>query len=108
MAWGSEERLKLLKQHEENFGVPAPALAARPILAERNLIYHEAFSILSSGRQNSSGVINPITFSDVMAYCDCVGEGLPRERLRYWKMVNACDTAWIKGVLESRELANAE
>jgi hypothetical protein len=98
--WGSPEKQKLLKQHEENWGVKPSALLDKPELYPQNMVYNRAFNILASGRQNTDNVINPITFSDVMSYCDCIEEFEGYERLRYWEMVNACDVAWMAKVLE--------
>jgi hypothetical protein len=92
----------MLESHERNFGEVAPALANRPEISVQNQIYHEAFMVLSSGRQNTDHVLNPIAFGDVMAYCDNIGEFAGYERLRYWAMVNVCDVAWISATVDKR------
>jgi hypothetical protein len=102
MLWGSEKALNTLHAHYERTGVMPPALASRPTLEICNQIYNEAFNTLSGGRQNSDHVINPITFSDVMQYCDCIQEFDGEERLRYWAMISACDSAFINSALEER------
>lgn len=79
-----------------------PALANRPGLLKHQEIYHEAFLLLSSGRQNTDHVINPITFTDVMLYCDCIYVFDGYERLRYWAMINSCDTSFIEAMLQKR------
>lgn len=103
MAWGSEKTLKTLQAHYENTGVMPPVLESRPELYVHNNVYNEAFNILSSGRQNTDHVINPITFSDVMSYCDCIMEFDGYERLRYWKMISSADSAFITEVLNQRK-----
>jgi hypothetical protein len=105
MVWGSEKTLKMLHSHFENTGTMPPALVNRPFLEIENVVYNEAFNILSSGRQNTDHVINPITFSEVMQYCDCIGEFDGEERLRYWAMICACDSAFISSALEQRSQA---
>jgi len=102
MAWGDEKTLATLEAHYENTGVMPPVLANRPELSVENYVYNEAFNILSSGRQNTDHVINPITFSDVMSYCDCIYEFTGSERLRYWRMISSADTAFIEEVLNKR------
>jgi len=79
------------------------ALENRPDLDIENAVYNDAFSILSSGRQNTDHVINPIAFTDVMTYCDCIGEFDGDERLRYWKMISVCDSAFIESTLATRK-----
>lgn len=92
----------MLEEHEEIHGEVPPALRDRPELLIQNQIYHEAFMVLSSSRQNTDHVLNPISFSDVMAYCDNVEEFDGYERLRYWRMVNSCDVAWIAAAVQTR------
>jgi hypothetical protein len=103
MAWGSEETLKMLYAHYERTGVMPPALENRPDLSIENVVYNEAFNVLSGGRQNTDHVVNPITFTDVMNYCDCIEEFDGMERLRYWRMISACDNSFIDSVLKSRK-----
>lgn len=100
--WGSEKTLKMLHAHYESTGVMPPALQNRPALYEENDIYSEAFNLLSAGRQNTDHIINPIKFSEVMEYCDCVGEYCGEERLLYWRMVSAADHAFIESAIKQR------
>ena len=95
----------MFERHERQTGEVAPAMAKRPSLSNQNEIYNDAFNLLSSGRQNTDHVINPILFSDVMTYCDCIGELDGEERLRYWRMVNACDIAFVTATVEQRAVA---
>jgi hypothetical protein len=104
MTWGSEKNLKTLHDHYERTGVMPPALENRPVLSLENAVYNEAFNILSAGRQNTDHVINPITFTDVMGYCDCIQEFNGAERLRYWAMISSCDAAFIEVVLNKRKV----
>ena len=97
----------MLESHEANHGVVAPVLLNRPEMSVQNGIYHECFMILSSSRQNTDHVLNPIAFSDVMEYCNCIEEFDGYERLRYWSMVNTCDVSWIGATVEKR-LASAK
>ena len=80
MSWGSEKTLNMLYAHFESTGEMPPALRDRPTLYAHNEIYYRAFYTLSAGRQNTDHVINPIQFSDVMAYCDCLEEYVGTER----------------------------
>ena len=105
MVWGSDKALTMLHAHYEKTGVVPPALLNRPTLSIENQVYNEAFNALSGGRQNTDHVINPITFSDVMHYCDCIQEFDGEERLRYWTMVSACDSMFITKALEQRASA---
>ncbi len=84
--------------------MPSPALANRPVLSPQNVIYKEAFDILSPGRQNTDKVLNPISFISVMGYCDNIGEFDGYERLRYWYMVSACDLGFIPAMLQRSKL----
>lgn len=88
----------MLERHYEQTGVMPPTLLNRPTLSPWNEVYMEGFYCLSSGRQNSQGVINPITFSEAMQYCDCIDEYDGYHRLRYWKMIHACDEAFISAM----------
>ncbi|MGD2065552.1 MAG: hypothetical protein PVI43_00095 [Candidatus Bathyarchaeota archaeon] len=42
-----------------------------------------------------------------MAYCDCVGEFNRYERLRYWKLINACDMKFIEAMIDKRSIEAA-
>ena len=93
-----------MKRHEEAFGVTPAALENQPKLSLQNQVYFETFWILSKGRQNTDHVLNPISFSEVMLYCDCIEEFDGFERLRYWEMVSACDAAFLTATLEQRAI----
>lgn len=103
MQWGGEKEFNTLLRHYDQTGEMPPALANRPVLSPHNEIYYEAFMLLSSGRQNTDHVINPITFTDVMLYCDCIGVYEGEERLRYWQMVNAADQGFTVALIDRRK-----
>ena len=79
------------------------ALENAPTILPQNELYLEAFYNLSLGRQNTDNTVNPISFSDVMLYCDCKGIESGYERMRYWRFVTNADQEYISHMLEKRE-----
>ena len=78
-----------------------PALENRPQLSIFSYLYYETFSELSGGRQNGMD-LNPIMFSEVMAYCDELGVISVEERFTFWRMVHGCDAELMSLQQEKR------
>lgn len=78
-------------------GVKPKALQNRPVLGVNLLYYRNIFAQLSDSRQYSqSGAPLPIPISEYVAYCEFFGIRALTERERFFKMVRAQDTTYVR------------
>lgn len=70
------------------------AIEGRPYLKSWNVLYVQGFNDLSPARGHTESP-QPLKFADIILYGKLSGISMPHKLLEFYRMISACDEAYL-------------